>query len=53
MIKLHFLSFRSLVDPNTEKKIRSKSVKTALVNVAKGVQRVANAACVPESQLEV
>jgi hypothetical protein len=53
MIRLHYAGHASLVDPSTERAIRSPPVRRALVNVAKNVQRVANASCVPESQLEV
>ena len=53
MIQLHYVSHVSLVDPGTEKIFRSSEVRKSLINVAKNVQRVANASCVPESQLEV
>lgn len=53
MLQLFYAAHASLVDSNTEKTMRSAQVRKALVNVAKNVQRVANASCVPESQLEV
>ena len=53
MIELHFKSYKSIVDPSTEKIVRSPIVRKSLVNLAKNVQRAANASCIPESQLEV
>ncbi len=53
LLDKHYDLFNSLVDPNTEKAFKSASVKKATINVAKSIQRVANASCVPQSSVEV
>lgn len=43
----------SVLDPSTKKAFDSKEVKSALVQLAKSVQSIANASCLPQNEIEV